>query len=164
MEVFIRDVPEQVTENVLRNLLRPYMNDQGIKTYHCRKQQQKKFAFLLFLHIHDGNKFLHAYGQNKPPKTVPMIPPKIQILSIPIYCVISNKPPNVHMLNSLAKEEKEQKMRTNTAQEIPRLEVKREFRISKVLCGVWSYADSDLVFVPHFVLEDLGLANLGRGA
>jgi hypothetical protein len=161
MEVFIRDVPGQVTESVLRNLLRPYMNDQGIKTYHCRKQQQKKFAFLIFLHVHEGNKFLRAYGQEKPPKTGPAIPARIQILSTPIFCVISKKTPNVHLLNSLAKEEKEQNVKSKTVQEVPKLEVKKEFRTSRVFCGVWSYADSNLIFVPYFVLEGNGLAKFG---
>jgi len=77
MEVFIRDVPEQVTDLGLRNLLRPYMNKQGVKFYHCRKQQQRKIAFLTFLHISDGDKFLLANGQEKPPKTGAVVPPKI---------------------------------------------------------------------------------------
>ncbi|KAE9375996.1 rna-dependent rna polymeras-like protein [Stipitochalara longipes BDJ] len=161
MEVFIRDVPEQVTELGLRNLLRPYMNKQGIKTYHCRKQQQRKFAFLIFLHIHEGSKFLLAYGQEKPSRTGPVIPAKIQILSTPIFCVISNKSPNIHMLNSLAMEEKEEKAKPKPAQAAPRLDVKKEFRTSRVLCGVWEYAGSSLVFVPYFVLEGNGLAKFG---
>jgi RNA dependent RNA polymerase len=161
MEVFIRDVPQQVTENGLRNLLRPYMNDQGIKIYHCQKQQQKQFAFLVFLHVQDGNKFLLAYGQDKPFRNGPSIPPKIRILSTPIYCVVSMKSPNILILNSLAKEEKDQKTKTKTVQDVPKSAVKKEFRTSKVFCGVWSYEKSDLVFVPYHVLNDDATAKFG---
>jgi hypothetical protein len=161
MEVFIRDVPTQVTESGLRNLLRPYMNDQGIKIYHCQKPQQKRFAFLVFLHVQDGNKFLLAYGQDKPSRTDPGILPKIQILTTPIYCVVSKKSPNIHVLNSLAKEEKDQKSKTNNVKDAPKSTVKNEFRISRILCGVWSYAGSDLVFVPYCDLNGNGTAKFG---
>ncbi|KAE8452050.1 hypothetical protein EG329_002215 [Mollisiaceae sp. DMI_Dod_QoI] len=161
MEVFIRDVPEQVTENGLRNLLLPYMKDQDIKIYHCQKQRQKRFAFLIFLHVQDGNRFLSAYGQVKSSRTGPVIPSKIQILSTPIYCVVSNKPPNVHVLKSLEKEEKDKKAKSKPVQENPKSAIKKEFRTSNVYCGVWSYVSADLVFMPYCVLNDGGSAKFG---
>jgi RNA dependent RNA polymerase len=161
MEVFIRDVPEQVTENRLRSLLQPYMKDQDIKTYHCRKQRQRRIAFLIFLHPHDGNQFLRAYGQDKPFKAGPSIASKIQILSTPIFCVISNKEPNIYILKSLEKEEKDHKAKSKNVHETPKSTVKKEFRTSKVACGIWSYVRSDLVFVPYCVLEGGGSAKFG---
>jgi hypothetical protein len=140
------------------------MNEQGINTCHCRKQQQRKFAFLVFLHVHEGRKFLLAYEQEKPPRTGPAIPAKIKIMSTPIFCVISNKPPNIDMLNSLALEEKEkakEKAKTKPAQKFSRLDAKKEFSTSRVMYGVWGYESSELVFVPYFVLEGDGTAKFG---
>ncbi|CZR68497.1 related to RNA-directed RNA polymerase [Phialocephala subalpina] len=161
MEVFIRDVPEQVTQNGLSNLLKPYMAKLSIKTYHCQKPQQKRFAFLVFLDIKDGKRFLEAYGQDKPPRHGPIFPSKIQILSTPIFCTVSNKPPNPHILRSLEKEEKDQKARTKTIPETSKSALKADYEFSSVSCGVWGYKGADLVFVPYCILDDDGSAKFG---
>lgn len=106
MEVFIRDVPEQVTENGIRKVLQPYVDKLSIQTYHCRKQRQKRFALLTFLHQSDGQRFLVMYGQFKPSK-FSNEPPKVRLLGTPVYCSVSNNSVNPHLLRSLEKEERD---------------------------------------------------------
>ncbi len=119
MQVVIRNVPEQVTNNVLRNSLQPYMDKLSIQKYDCQKHAQKRFAFLTFLNSQDGDRFLIEYGQNKPTKTESIPPAKIQILSTPIYCEISRKPPDPQVLSNLGKDikAKRQKARSKTVQD-----------------------------------------------
>ncbi|KUJ21239.1 rna-dependent rna polymerase-like protein [Mollisia scopiformis] len=165
MEVFVRDVPEQVTEKGLRNLLQPYMRTLKIEIFHCTKQQQKRFAFLVFLTAEDGNRFLQHYGQQKPSRNAPNGPvfkPKIQILRVTIFCGVSNKPPNPHILRSLEKEQKDRKAKSKTApSENSKLPARKDFPVLSVSCGVWGYADTDLVFIPYLALHENGQAIFG---
>lgn len=106
MEVFIRDVPEQLTENGIRSLLQPYVEKLSIQTYHCRKQRQKRFALLTFLHESDGQRFLVTYGQSKR-SNIPNELPKVRLLGNPVYCSMSKNSVNPHLLRSLQKEERD---------------------------------------------------------
>jgi len=128
MQVFIRNVPKQVTENGLRNSMQPYMDKLSIKKYHCQKQARKPFAFLTFLDPQDGNRFLLAYGQNKPPKTESIPPAKIQIMSTPIYCTLSRKSPDPRVLRNIGNDTKGRKARNKTVQDVSTLLLVREPR------------------------------------
>jgi hypothetical protein len=163
MEVFVRDVPEQVTEKGLRNLLQPYMRKISIDIFYCHKQRHKRFAFLIFLEPNDGNRFLQKYGQTKPPALQFNQPPKIQILMTPIYCAISKKSPNQHVLRSLEKEKNDKKARIQTVNitEISKQPPKKDFPCSSVSCGVWSYAGTELVYVPCSTTHANGQAKFG---
>lgn len=163
MEVFIRDVPEPVTEKGLRNLLQPYMTDLSIDIFHCQKQRRKRIAFLIFLDVKDGNRFLQKYGQTKPPGPLFNIQPKIKILMTPIFCVISNKPPNQHILRSLEKEKNDKKAKSKTvdATETSKQPPKKDFPSSSVSCGIWSYAGNEVVYVPCLTLNVSGHAKFG---
>ncbi|KAI9825931.1 MAG: hypothetical protein M1819_000450 [Sarea resinae] len=159
MDVFVRDVPEQVTENGLRKFLQPYMAKLSIQTYWCQKQRQKRFAVLTFLEPDDGQRFLRTYGQAKPPgigRTVPTVPAKILILETPIYCGVSNKPSNPYVLRSLAKEKKDQQLKSKSGEEKKKATPTSTFNCVSVSCGVWSFVDSELVFVPYYRLESDG--------
>lgn len=106
MEVFVRDVPEQITEKGLRNLIGPYMEKLSIQTYLCGKQRQKRFAFVTFLHVEDGQRFLQAHGKDKVLPTLRVMVP-IKLLGSQVTCSLSNAVVNAHSVRSLAKEEKD---------------------------------------------------------
>src|SRR5688572_21501690 len=101
MEVFVQDVPAQLTDDSLRNLLRPYVDKLSIKTFHCQKPRQRQIAFLTFLTADDGKKFLLAYGQEKPFWLSSPPAAKITVTSVPIFCTKSTKPANQHILRML---------------------------------------------------------------
>ncbi|KAF4624670.1 hypothetical protein G7Y89_g13499 [Cudoniella acicularis] len=156
MEVFVRDVPIQVTANGLRNLLSSFMTDLSIQIFHCEKQKNGKFAWLTFLRVEDGQRFLAKYGQGAK---------KIAILGVSISCALSKNAPNQHMLGSLALEEKnlrskeaELPIRNNTQH--PETAAKK-FSSSSVSCGVWTYANSTVVFAPTLTWKNDGVVKFG---
>ncbi|EKD15408.1 uncharacterized protein L3040_001776 [Drepanopeziza brunnea f. sp. 'multigermtubi'] len=152
MEIFIRDVPGQVTENGMRRQLQPYIDKLSIKTYHCRKQIQKRFATVTFLHVQEGQSFLKAYGGQFKAPNFSGEQQQLRILGTPVYCTISAKKVNQLLLKSLAKEEKDRL----TLDEKPATKARtisgttRSFSFSSVSCGVWGYEGSKLCFIPYF--------------
>lgn len=164
MEVFIRDVPQQASQGGLRDILQPYMKSLGITIYQVTKPAQKQFAFLIFLHAQDGHQFLAKYGQAKPSWSLSLSPAdvKLRVMSTPIFCAVSNKPPNPLILQSLATEEKNQKKpKTKTSQVKATSETRRDFHTKSLSCGELAYSGSDLVFVPYTVVAELGIATFG---
>ncbi|TVY73467.1 putative RNA-dependent RNA polymerase [Lachnellula suecica] len=155
MEVFMRNVPEQMTENGLRSQLKPHMAALSVNTYHCQKWPQKNFAVLTFLRNADGNRFLEKYGQTKPRAGATQMVPKLYILRTPAYCAIGKHQPNPLLLKSLEKEEKDMtaKPKAELAQNISKTGSLKVFRSSSLSCGTWGYDGSELVYVPYFIFE-----------
>ena len=156
MEVFIQDVPAQLTDDSLQNLLRPYMDKLSIKTYHCQKPRQRQIAFLTFLTADDGKKFLLAYGQEKPSWLSLPPPAKITVKSVPIFCTKSTKPANQHILRMLEKEDNDRRAEADTVEELPKPKIPREFPTSFLACGTWGYADVDLVYSINYATSTSG--------
>lgn len=67
MEVHVRNVPPQGTENGFKKFLKPHFQKLSIRAVNCQKQRDKRFASLTFLHIADGQRFLAHHGQAKLP-------------------------------------------------------------------------------------------------
>lgn len=60
----MRNVPVDLTEEILLSHLKPLMGQLLITHYLCNKPKTRNFAFLTFLNLHDGERFLYRYGQN----------------------------------------------------------------------------------------------------
>ena len=65
MEVHIRNVPAQATDNGLKRFLKPHLHKLSIQSYHCQKQNGRTYASLTFLYLRDGERFLAHHGQVK---------------------------------------------------------------------------------------------------
>jgi hypothetical protein len=145
MEVFVRDVPPQLTENGLRNFLLPHLVGLSITTFHCQKQLHQRWALITFLRIEDGSRFLGTYGQGSPKQ--------IEMLQSYISCSISKKAANAHLIRSLAKEEKEKentpKLAKGLTKEKSNTSTVTTFPLSEISCGIWTYSGSELAFVPN---------------
>lgn len=61
MEVFMPNLPSQLTEDGLR--ARAILNQLGIIHYVCEKPQKEPFGFGTFLDKRDGKHFLTIHGQ-----------------------------------------------------------------------------------------------------
>lgn len=157
------NIPQQMTDRVLRNHLQPLMKDLSIDTYRCQKPQQKQFGFLVFLDINDGNRFLEKYGETKASRLLSVTPPKIQVLNTPIYCAKSHKSPNAHLLQSLEKEKRDHKTRARTVvtTEKSGQPIKNQFALGSVSCGIWSYVGDKVVYVPYYHHQEPGGATFG---
>ena len=149
MEVHVRNVPEQGTENGLRKSLQPYFANLSIRAVHCQKQRGKRYASFTFLHITDGQRFLAHHGQTRQPpgsrrprqNSSTVI--NLMFLNQPIYCEKSDREANPYLLRVLRKEEND---RQNKAAELASSVVPHDkgpdmlpisFDFCTVSCGVW---------------------------
>ncbi|CAL3973231.1 unnamed protein product [Diplocarpon coronariae] len=138
MDVYIRNVPHQSTENHLTKFLKPYMLQLSIRSVHCTKPRNRDFAFLTFLHPEEAEKWLQHYGQAQStgnrqqmgscqlqPQPQPRSQPQfcarrtttaanLKFLGRSIYCQKSNNASNLYLLRVLAKEEKDRQTRITT--------------------------------------------------
>jgi hypothetical protein len=148
MEVHVKNVPQQGTENGLKKFLKPHFNKLSILAVGCQKQRGKVHASLTFLHLQDADRFLALHGQPKlPPGTrrprQSMTVMKLMFLGQPIYCEKSDRDPNPHLLRVLAKEEKERQQKSDVTTTVAHYHEKASdilplsFECASVSCGVW---------------------------
>jgi hypothetical protein len=157
MEVIIRNLPAQTTEKGLRNFFKPYLEALSISIFSCEKMQRSRTAALTFLHHHQGLLFLMTHGQRETQPGARVNYPNITqlyIMGSPIYCAVSNWPPDTFQLRSLETEARGETSKSKpdtgavekpqSSQQIP-----LRYNSSYASCGVWSYEGSDLVFISH---------------
>lgn len=165
MEVHIRNVPEQVTVNGLKQFLKPHLHKLSIQSYHCQKQRGKKYASLTFLHIRDGERFLSHYGQVRSPTAGPKTRPQrasnyavnLIFLNQPIYCEKSTREGDRYLFLKLEREERERQEIQSTAVYASSNDpgsravkiLPLTFECSFASCGVWTYLQSELVYAPQ---------------
>ncbi|KAJ4152966.1 hypothetical protein LMH87_009481 [Akanthomyces muscarius] len=63
MEVFLRGVPKDLSDDSLRHELTPLMRRLGVEDWSCDKPKKKTQAWLTFLRAEDGAAFLARYGK-----------------------------------------------------------------------------------------------------
>lgn len=106
MEVFMRNLPSDLTENGLNLQLGPFMERLLIADYLCEKPKKKSFGHVTFLDYHDGARFLAAHGQEDLPHVLrlcgrPRHKSKLRLMETDIYCQKSNRPPQYFALKNL---------------------------------------------------------------
>lgn len=62
MEVFVRGVPERITENELNKFFASSMERLKIEDWVCQKIGRKAFANIVFLRPTEGRRFLNKHG------------------------------------------------------------------------------------------------------
>ncbi|TVY45069.1 RNA-dependent RNA polymerase [Lachnellula subtilissima] len=169
MEIHIRNVPAQSTENVLRNFLKPYLKNLSIQNVHFRKSRDSPYAQLTFLSIDDARKFLLHHGQvkvagNRRGVKASARSVNLRFLGQYIYCERSNRDANPHLLRVLAREQQERQSQAlvqHNHYAKPKV-FPVTFQCSSVSCGVWAYVNSELVFSPQVDWHVSGKAIFGE--
>ncbi|KAM7199773.1 RNA-dependent RNA polymerase 1 [Naviculisporaceae sp. PSN 640] len=117
MEVFLRNLPVELTDQSLASQLKPFTEALQIDdaTYHCEKAKKKNIGFILFLHKADGYRFLashqevvvgqpqpqgNGYG-NLPGHRYPPAKARLRIMNRDVFCKLSNKEPTEHALSAI---------------------------------------------------------------
>lgn len=169
IEVHIRNVPSQSTENALRNFLKPYFQKLSISDVHCQKQRDRSYAQLTFLNIGHARKFLDYHGQVKAPgakrgQKAHIWSMNLKFLGQPIYCERSNRDANPYLLRVLAREEQERKSQAlvQYKQHAKPKILPIDFQCSSISCGVWAYDNSELVYSPQLDWSVNGTARFGE--
>ena len=161
MEVIVRNLHDQVTENQLNKYFRNVLGNLGIKTYYCQKLKARGMATITILDVAKARQFLHIHGQSEPgPRGSASVQVKLVHMGRQINCSLSrNNPPDEFLLGTLRKEESDryaasQSKKPNIVQgkvdENRRPgKNRRAFDISSFKCGQWDYVGTDLVFVTY---------------
>jgi hypothetical protein len=169
MELHLRNVPAQATENALRNFLTPCFQKLSIQNVHTQKQRDKAYAQLTFLNIDEARRFLEHHGHVKDSRNtrrsikISRNGVNLMFLGKIIYCERSNRDANPFLLRVLAKEKHE---RISLAS-VPYSHTKPKilpvsFQCSSLSCGAWAYMDSELVFSPQLEWKVGGAARFGE--
>jgi hypothetical protein len=66
MEVFLQNLPPDLTDRALQKQLTQFLEVLGILDWTCQKPRKKPFGNITFLHPKDGERFLAIYsGRNR---------------------------------------------------------------------------------------------------
>ena len=159
MEVFVRNLPEQISEKQLKDFFKPILLGLSISTYCCHRLR-KGCATVTFLDPVQGQKFVELHGtSNFKPKAVH----QLRHMGRNIYCSASRNEPDPYVLRSLRNEQDRlQTKKVNAGKGSgPRLE--RTLPCLSLACGIWDYdAKSRLVFIPYFTDLRQGTMTFGR--
>jgi len=162
MEVFVRNLPEQLSEKQLRDFFGPLLLKLSIKSYICHRLR-KGCATVTFLDPVQGQKFLEIYGTSNPKAQAVH---QLRLMGRNIYCSVSRNVPDAFLLRSLRSEQvRQQTKKVNTGKgSTPRPErIERTLPCSSLACGTWDYdRKSHLVFVPYFTDLRQGTMTFGR--
>lgn len=154
MDIFVRNLPESMTEKQLTRYFSVPFSRFGLATFQCTKAKGKKFATVTVLDVVKGNRFLSVHGQiadgiGKPVKA------KQQLwhMNLPVYCQISRDKPDRFLISSLQRQEKasrpiNQESRQDQFQSGG--SAKRSFSICQVSIGQLDYERDDLIFVKQY--------------
>lgn len=102
MDVFMRGLPDGLTDRSLHSQLEPFMKPLSITDYGCRINRNKILGSVTFLHKEDGYRFLERHGER--PGILGRPAPGLYLMNQPVYCVVSRYQPSEFMLDSIKRE------------------------------------------------------------
>ncbi|PGH03899.1 hypothetical protein AJ80_08601 [Polytolypa hystricis UAMH7299] len=164
MEIFCRNIPEQVHEKHLEKEFTPVLAAFKIYTFHCRRLP-KRNALLTISDITKAERLLARYGQDEKQTKKPA--QLLRMFGRVIYLSPGKNAPDEFFIRHL--NEKEEKRLTRRLPTIPAAEgaaVKRvkSFYIMSMSCGMWDYAGSQPLFLDCFRLGTGGNVRFGKTA
>ncbi|KAK3684108.1 RNA dependent RNA polymerase-domain-containing protein [Podospora appendiculata] len=141
MEVFLRNLPVDLTDRSLHTQLEPFMVQLSIRYYSCDKHKGKPFGHVTFLNTTDGKRFLERHGE------VPLSHRKwksrLTLLNTEVFCKLSNKQPAPGdlSLKSIEHEINQRESRHESAPDHP-----IEFAATPLSCGHHMFVDGKMTF------------------
>jgi hypothetical protein len=159
MEVFARQLPDQLKERQLRKAFTPILTELSVNTYSCRILRNN-CATVTIADVTKAQKLLDLYGERSfgappPPKALVINGKRVKLSK-------SKNTPDELELRSLRQEDLEK------ASKVPRVPIsepkktQKKFAISSLTCGVWEYSGSEPVFVRYFQDPRRGELSLRR--
>ncbi|KMP02248.1 hypothetical protein CIRG_10071 [Coccidioides immitis RMSCC 2394] len=172
MEIFCRNVPDQVQEKHLKKEFTAILAQFSITSFSCRKAG-KKNAFLTILDVQKAQRLMDVHGQDEQKKRRPAKP--LKMFGRPIYLEKGRNEPDEYALRALRFEE-EKRLAALTTSNIANtrqsslvdgksatVQVKR-FPVTTMSCGFWDYQRGDPVFVEFFRCPGTGNMLFGKSS
>lgn len=158
MEVFINRIPPHCTERDLKRFFNGPLAEFSITNFVCEKLGNKACAKLIFLDVDKGKRFLTKYGKSNGQQR-PLV--QLNMNGNHINCAESKNKPNEYILRSL-KSKAMQSVVLAQSRPAAYFQMNSKFDISQLRCGVWTFINGELTFVPHFVDSRRGTILFGH--
>ncbi|KXX75237.1 RNA-dependent RNA polymerase 1 [Madurella mycetomatis] len=184
MDVFMRNLPPDLTDRALEKLMQPFMEKLSIKDYLCEKQRKKTIAFLTFLHERDGEKFLQHHGEEPlpdqstlstsmsgfglsgyPRSLAPKHPPSRARLSLTgrqIFCKVSNRKPQQFALTLKAIKHEVNQRQNRVDSEPGPTEAARTLHASELHCGYHTFVGGTLTFTAEWTANEVSIVKFTK--
>lgn len=170
MEVFVRNLPETITERQVRKFFEPHLARLQIYTFRVDKHANRNFALLTFIDASTGQRFLEEHGQTQQGRIgFNQVKTKLFHMRKPVNCTQSINTPDKYIISALREEELRRLTRVSSTDPDSTIlykppEVQRVFAISSLSCGQWGYSNEQPIFRSHFHTMVTGRILFGRGA
>jgi hypothetical protein len=166
MEVFCRNVPQDLSEESFKRELLPLMKSLRISDFYCEKPKRKPKAWIKFLDDRDGQAFLDRHGkqahqgdyrkENYNPQypfklyAKPKETPRLFILKAAVFVEKSTRAVDKFAIAHL-EHERDKKQKQKPAQAKDRQTQVKAFRILDISCGGNTFYGPDgiITFVEH---------------
>lgn len=148
MEIFMGNLPANLTEDGLKIHLEPVMKQLHIVDFLCEKPKKKSYAFTIFLHHQDGARFLAKYAapakgnvlHGKFPKAVLTLMGKI------VNCKLSDRQASEFALKTIRNAAQQRE----NPQNIPEKDdTFISFYLQSWSCGTYEFKDGKLGYFPE---------------
>ncbi|KAI6756713.1 hypothetical protein HG530_011311 [Fusarium avenaceum] len=167
MEVFCRNVPQDLSEDSLKRELLPLMMALRISDFYCEKPKRRPQAWIKFLEPSDGKAFLSKHGkqaqqgdygkENLNPQhpfklyTKPKETPRLFILKTAVYVEKSTRPVDKFSIAHLKHEREKKKKQKKPAATKDRQTQVQSFNILEISCGGNTFygPEKTITFVEH---------------
>ncbi|KAF4415616.1 RNA-dependent RNA polymerase 1 [Fusarium acutatum] len=174
MEVFCRNVPQDLSEESFKQELMPFMKALNITDFYCDKPKRKPQAWIKFLNPGDGYSFLESHGKqqrpNQPQKENinPRYPfktnfrskdtPRLHILKTAVFVEKSTRVLDKHSIAHLKHERAKEQQKAAATTTKDRQAQSKAFNINSISCGGNTFRgpEQTITFVVHNSLILLG--------
>ncbi|EAA34169.1 hypothetical protein GE21DRAFT_3662 [Neurospora crassa] len=145
MEVYIRNLPQGLSERSLTAHLKPFMDNLGIRHYDCNKRSNQPFGKVIFITAREALNFIAKH-------------PRLYIMNQQAECRVSKPQPKdlKNLVNGILYEAEEKERRKkaweeNTSNNARPARTPTLALDADVLdCGHWSYIDGNLTFITEW--------------
>ncbi|KXJ96331.1 RNA dependent RNA polymerase-domain-containing protein [Microdochium bolleyi] len=164
MEVFMRQVPKDLTDHSLKAQLRDKITTIGIYDWSCKKKGGKNLATITFHSRSDGQKFLRQYGE----VVVPGAPlrngrqrthGRLTLLNTVVYCKESNQAPEVLAIKAL---EKQMEDREQTKDLETEMNTNATISLAGLSCGHYDYPGGKVTYMEDMKIVCTGTIKFAR--
>ncbi|KAL9594745.1 MAG: hypothetical protein Q9219_006857 [cf. Caloplaca sp. 3 TL-2023] len=155
MEVFVRNLHDEATEQQIKLYFKPILARLSIHIFHCQKPKNRGFAKITVGDVQLGQKFLDLHGQVKPGRDgFISVKEKLFHYGKPVNCCKSYSAPDEFVLKSLELEKTRKSLAGQRHVSKPSTasgqRTQRVFECSLVAVGLMDYSGIKLVIADHY--------------
>lgn len=173
MEVFCRNVPQELTDVAFEGEIKPLLEGLGIINFSCEKPRRRPHAWITFLSVDDAAKFLERYGsvtglpKSFRPHRKSVQTSRLTIANTPILVQQSNRSVQGLAMKHLEhqREERESKSIQDTHQyDLRDNNIKISDHVSSIRCGnnIFTGQAQSLTFLRQLSVSIEGLVTFYR--